>query len=681
MPTQIGATPPYAIRRLLIANRGEIACRIMLTANRLGVTTLAVYSEADQNARHVRLADEAYALGPAPATQSYLNIAKLVALAERVGADSIHPGYGFLSENAEFARACGNAGIIFVGPPAAAIVAMGSKSDSKRVMEAVGVPVAPGYHGEEQSLARLQTEADRIGYPLIIKASAGGGGKGMQVVQATQDFAAAVASAQRLARTSFADDRLLLERFFPQARHVEVQIFADSLGNVVTLFDRDCSIQRRHQKIIEEAPAPGLRAEVRSSMAKAAILAARAVDYVGAGTVEFLLDTDQQFYFMEMNTRLQVEHPVTELITGLDLVEWQLRVAQGEPLPKDQKEIVQSGVAVEARIYAEDPANGYLPSVGKISHLQWPEADATLRLDVGVDAGDEVTSFYDPLLGKIVAFGASRSAAIARLRGAVDEIEVIGIVTNRALLAAVLADANFLNAAVATDFLRVRSHLIVGDPAATEEDLIVAGLWYASAHTQASALWHDTSGWRLAAPSTSVWRFADRAVSIERTSLAAGTSNQYLGCCGSLEVSMQLLARNASSMRVDFSGRIVSINLREHDQTLHIFRGRDSGTSRHVRLRLLRTDDTLRASAVVDGGSLVTPLPGTVVAVHVTLGEIVVKGAALVTLEAMKMEHTVTAPFDGRVAQLFFVATNRVNAGEVLLALEPLGDPGLDRVF
>ena len=675
MTTQPG-TPPYTIRRLLIANRGEIACRIMRTAKRMGITSIAVYSAADQNARHVRSADEAYALGPAEAAQSYLNIDKLLALAERVGADSIHPGYGFLSENAAFARACNKAGIIFVGPPEAAIIAMGSKSDSKRAMQAVGVPTAPGYHGDEQSLARLQTEADRIGYPLIIKASVGGGGKGMQVVHASTEVASAVASAQRISQASFADDRLLLERYFPKARHVEVQVFADSRGNIVTLFDRDCSIQRRHQKIIEEAPAPGLQTEVRSRMSKAAIQATRAVDYVGAGTVEFLLDTDQQFYFMEMNTRLQVEHPVTELITGLDLVEWQLRVAQGESLPKAQEEIVQSGVAIEARIYAEDPANGYLPSVGKITHLRWPDTDARLRLDVGVDGGDEVSSFYDPLLGKIIALGATRSAAIARLSGAVDEIEIIGIVTNRALLAAVLGDANFLNAALATDFLSVQSHLIVGEPAATDEDLLLGALWYASANQQVDALWQDTSGWRLASPATTIWRFGDRKVSIQRMRLGHGAPNLYLGHCEvghgeAQQVSMQLLARDASSMRVDVNARITSINLCEQGQILHLFRRRETGVSRHVRLRLLRTDDTLRASAVVDQGSLITPLPGTVVAVHVKLGEKVSKGDALVTLEAMKMEHTVTAPYDGRVAQLFFVATNRVTAGAVLLALEP----------
>jgi len=346
------------LRRLLIANRGEIVCRIARTAQRLGVTAIAVYSEADAGARHVRVADEAYHLGPAPAAESYLDIAKIIALARRVGAEAVHPGYGFLSENAAFAQGCVDAGLIFVGPPASAIRAMGSKSASKAAMAAVGVPVAPGYHGADQSPQALMAEAQRVGFPLIIKASAGGGGKGMQVVNSAAEVAAAVESAQRLARTAFGDDRLLLERYFPQARHVEVQIFADSHGDVVSLFDRDCSVQRRHQKIIEEAPAPGLRDAVRAAMSQAAIQAARAVGYVGAGTVEFLVDEAQNFYFMEMNTRLQVEHPVTEFITGIDLVEWQLRIATGARLPKAQSDILQHGTAMEARLYAEDPEDG-----------------------------------------------------------------------------------------------------------------------------------------------------------------------------------------------------------------------------------------------------------------------------------------------------------------------------------
>jgi 3-methylcrotonyl-CoA carboxylase alpha subunit len=451
------------IRRLLIANRGEIVCRIARTARRLGVTTIAVYSDADRNALHVRSADEAYYLGAAPAAESYLNIAKLIALAKRVGADAIHPGYGFLSENAGFAQACVDADLIFIGPPAAAIKAMGSKSASKAAMAAVGVPVAPGYHGSEQSAQHLQEEAVRVGFPLIIKASAGGGGKGMQVVNSAADVPAAVESAQRLARTAFGDDRLLMERYFPKARHVEVQVFADLHGQTISLFDRDCSVQRRHQKIIEEAPAPDLREDVRAAMSQAAVKSAQAVRYVGAGTVEFLVDDAQNFYFMEMNTRLQVEHPVTELITGIDLVEWQLRIAQGEPLPPTQG-LTRRGFAVEARLYAEDPAHDYLPSVGRISHLRWADPVPGLRQDTGVEEGDEVSSYYDPMLGKIIAWGESRATAIDLLRRALGEVEIVGVATNRALLSSVLGDEEFRRGAVATNFLGARrEHLSFGD--------------------------------------------------------------------------------------------------------------------------------------------------------------------------------------------------------------------------
>ena len=504
------------IRRLLIANRGEIVCRIARTAQRMGVTALAMYSEADAGARHVRAADEAYFLGPSPSAESYLNIARILELARRVGADAVHPGYGFLSENADFAQACADAGLIFVGPPASAIRAMGSKSASKAAMAAVGVPVAPGYHGADQSPQRLAAEAQRVGFPLIIKASAGGGGKGMQVVNSLPEVAAAVDSAQRLARTAFGDDRLLLERYFAQARHVEVQIFADSHGGIVSLFDRDCSVQRRHQKIIEEAPAPGLRDEVRAAMAQAAVQAARAVGYVGAGTVEFLVDEAQQFYFMEMNTRLQVEHPVTEFITGIDLVEWQLRIANGARLPKTQSEVAGHGCALEARLYAEDPTRGYLPSTGRIAHLRWPEAAAGLRLDVGVDAGDEVSTFYDPMLGKVIAWAESRGEAADRLRRALDDIEIVGVTTNRALLSSVLADEAFRSGGVATNYLEVRrERLSFGEPAAAEVDAVLAGLWFATCDTGADALWSDRRGWRLSSPPCSTWAFAEQSVAIE----------------------------------------------------------------------------------------------------------------------------------------------------------------------
>jgi 3-methylcrotonyl-CoA carboxylase alpha subunit len=651
------------LRRLLIANRGEIVCRIARTAQRLGVATIAVYSEADAGARHVRVADEAYYLGPAPAAESYLDVAKIVALARRVGADAVHPGYGFLSENAAFAQACVDAGLIFVGPPASAIRAMGSKSASKAAMAAVGVPVAPGYHGEEQSSARLIAEAQRVGFPLIIKASAGGGGKGMQVVNSAAEVAAAVESAQRLARTAFGDDRLLMERYFPQARHVEVQVFADSHGAIVSLFDRDCSVQRRHQKIIEEAPAPNLRDEVRAAMSQAAIQAARAVGYVGAGTVEFLVDEAQNFYFMEMNTRLQVEHPVTEFITGIDLVEWQLRIATGARLPKEQSDILRHGSAMEARLYAEDPEHGYLPSVGRIAHLHWPEAAPHLRLDIGVDAGDEVSTFYDPMLGKVVAWGESRGEAAARLHQALADIEIVGVTTNRALLTSVLADEEFARGGVTTGFLDARrAHLAFGEPAVGDLDAVLAALWCSTRRIEGDALWADSHGWRLAAAPRSTWVFADRSVTIE---LCA--PNDYVARIAGREIPLRLVARGAQSLEVEFEGRLQCVSVIEFDGTLHLFRN-----GRQALLRVASTEDALQVSAGAEEGSLLTPLPGTVVAVHVTAGQHVARGTPLVTVEAMKMEHTLTAPYEGTVTRIAFGLTERVAAGSVLVELSPL---------
>jgi 3-methylcrotonyl-CoA carboxylase alpha subunit len=649
------------IQRLLVANRGEIVCRIARTARRLGMTTIAVYSDADRNALHVRSADEAYHLGAAPPAESYLNIAKLIALAKRVGADAIHPGYGFLSENAAFAQACVDAGLIFIGPPAAAIKAMGSKSASKAAMAAVGVPVAPGYHGSEQSAARLQEEAVRAGFPLIIKASAGGGGKGMQVVNTAAEVPAAIESAQRLARTAFGDDRLLMERYFPKARHVEVQVFADSHGHTISLFDRDCSVQRRHQKIIEEAPAPGLREEVRAAMAQAAVKSAQAVGYVGAGTIEFLVDDAQNFYFMEMNTRLQVEHPVTELVTGIDLVEWQLRIAQGEALPT--QDIGRRGFAVEARLYAEDPAHDYLPSVGRISHLRWAGSATGLRQDIGVEEGDEVSTYYDPMLGKIIAWGESRATAIDLLRRALGEIEIVGVATNRALLSSVLGDEEFRRGSVATNFLAERrEHLRFGEGDATAADMAIAAVWCAARRADGNALWEDTRGWRLAAPASTAWRFGETVVSLDFQA-----PDRYLARIQGQELSLRVLARDAISLQAECEGEITQTRVFEAAPAVHLFR-----SGRHVVVNLVCTDDSLQVAGTIEQGSLLTPLPGTVVAVHVAAGQHVARGAPLITVEAMKMEHTLTAPYEGVVSRIAFGLADRVQAGAVLVELAPL---------
>jgi 3-methylcrotonyl-CoA carboxylase alpha subunit len=656
--------PENLTKRLLIANRGEIVCRIARTAKRLGWITIAVYSDADRGARHVRMADEAYYLGASPAAHSYLDAARVLELAQRVGADAVHPGYGFLSENADFAQACVAAGLIFVGPPAAAIRAMGSKSASKAAMAAVGVPVAPGYHGTEQSLERLRAEAERVGFPLIVKASAGGGGKGMQVVHSAGEVATAIGSAQRLARTAFGDDRLLLERYFAKARHVEVQVFADTHGEIVTLLDRDCSVQRRHQKIIEEAPAPGLRPEVRAAMAQAAITAARAVGYVGAGTVEFLLDSAQQFYFMEMNTRLQVEHPVTELITGIDLVEWQLRIARGEPLPAVARSVTPQGAAIEARLYAEDPAHDYLPSVGRIVHLRWPPETPGTRLDIGVDAGDEVSPYYDPMLGKLIAWGETRAQASDLLRRALGELEIVGVTTNRALLTSVLADAEFSRGPVATDFLDSRrAQLAFGEPAAAEEDYVLAALWCATREAQPGALWADTTGWRLGAAALTRWRFGRPTVHIEVSAPGA-----FRARIDGNESALRVVSRGDSAFEVEIEGRMRRLNIVEFGQDVHLFRG-----GRHATLRRARTEDALQAMAQADEGSLLTPLPGTVVAVHVSEGQRVVRGAPLLTIEAMKMEHTLTAPYAGTIERIPFGLAERVAAGAILVEISPLG--------
>jgi len=553
--------------------------------------------------------------------------------------------------------------LIFVGPPASAIKAMGSKSASKAAMAAVGVPVAPGYHGDEQTPQRLAEEAARVGFPLIIKASAGGGGKGMQVVNSAAEVAAAVESAQRLARTAFGDDRLLMERYFPKARHVEVQIFADSHGQTLSLFDRDCSVQRRHQKIIEEAPAPGLRAEVRASMAQAAVKSAQAVGYIGAGTVEFLVDDAQNFYFMEMNTRLQVEHPVTELITGIDLVEWQLRIAQGEPLPRTQADITQHGFAVEARLYAEDPARDYLPSVGQITHLRWPESVPGLRLDTGVEAGDEVSTYYDPMLGKIIAWGESRTAAIDLLHRALNEVQIAGVATNRALLSSVLADEEFRVGAVGTDFLQVRrAQLSFGEPQAGHADIALAAVWCAAKNTANNALWADSGGWRLAAPPSATWRFAEGSADVE-----CSAPNTYVGRVGEDRYTVRVLERSARSLQVECQDRVQRISVFDADPKLHFFRD-----GRHVILTLVRTDDALLVAGGTEQGSLLTPLPGTIVAVHVATGQQVARGTPLVTVEAMKMEHTLTAPYDGVVSRIAYGLTDRVQAGAILVELSPL---------
>lgn len=492
------------MRTILIANRGEIAVRIMRTARRMGLRTIAVFSDADAAALHVRTADEAYRIGPAPARDSYLKAEAILAVARDAGADAVHPGYGFLSENAGFAEACLAAGLTWVGPPPAAIRAMGSKSEAKALIQAAGVPVVPGYHGEDQSPGRLAREAETIGYPVLIKASAGGGGRGMRIVESPSALSDAVVSAQREAKSSFGDDRVLIERYLARPRHIEMQVFADTRGNTIHLLERDCSIQRRHQKVIEEAPAPGLSPAQRAEMGRAAVEAARAVGYVGAGTVEFIAEGDA-FFFMEMNTRLQVEHPVTEAITGLDLVEWQIRVARGEPLPIGQDDVRAHGHAIEARLYAEDPARGFLPQAGRIEHLMLPE---DVRVDAGVESGDRIPVEYDPMIAKIVAHGADRTEAILRLSQALAATELVGPVTNRTFLAAIVGHPAFAAAVLDTGFIARHEAELLPRAAPADDTMLalaaLALLRQAEQDARASvdpadphSPWTALSGWRL----------------------------------------------------------------------------------------------------------------------------------------------------------------------------------------
>ena len=662
--------------RILIANRGEIACRIARTARRLGVRTIAVYSDADANALHVESCDEAYRVGPAAPRESYLNGAAILDVARRAGAQAIHPGYGFLSENEGFARACAEAGVVFIGPPPAAIAAMGSKSAAKTIMSRAGVPVVPGYHGDDQDASLLAREADRVGFPVLIKATAGGGGKGMKVANASGEFAAALASAQREAQASFGDARVLLERYLRAPRHIEIQVFADTRGNVVHLFERDCSVQRRHQKVLEEAPAPRMDDARRDAMGDAAVAAARAIGYVGAGTVEFIAEQDGTFYFMEMNTRLQVEHPVTEMITGLDLVEWQLRVAAGEALACEQASLAIRGHAIEARVYAEDPARGFLPSIGRIAHWRMPRESPRVRVDTGFREGDDVSPYYDPMLAKVIAWGEDRERARGELLGALGECEVTGVATNVAFLERVVAHPAFASGRFDTGLIELhRAELLDASPSPPAHALVAAAAAeYAaidaavkaraaqssdphSPWSMSDAWWNGTATHHVAFEfgdgddrhGISVWPQGDGVLRIAGRDLTVDVSTKRRG--GVLHVEAEGAAAHGA--------RVV----REGD-IRHVF-------GRGFRARLALRDRLSHAHDDVEhAGHLAAPMSGTVVAVMVKPGDSVEKGAALVVLEAMKMEHTIVAPAAGRVVAVHFAAGDRVGEGADLVEME-----------
>ena len=657
-------------RKILIANRGEIACRVQRTAQRLGIATVAVYSDADANAQHVRQADEAVRIGPAPVKESYLRGAAIIAAALETGAEAVHPGYGFLSENAQFASDCAAAGLTFIGPPPEAIRAMGSKSEAKALMQRAGVPLVPGFHGEDQSASVLAAEAGRIGFPVLIKASAGGGGKGMRRVDRAGEFAAALASCQRESAASFGDARVLIERYLVQPRHIEMQVFADTQGNVVHLFERDCSVQRRHQKVLEEAPAPGMSDERRAQMGAAAIAAARAVGYVGAGTVEFIAGPDGSFYFMEMNTRLQVEHPVTEMITGLDLVEWQLRVACGEPLPLRQEQLAIRGHAIEARIYAEDPQREFLPCVGRLLHLRAPAASSTVRVDSGVVQGDEISPFYDPMIAKLVAWGENREAARMRLAQALADFQIAGLGNNVRFLARLVASDSFVAARLDTTLIeREQAGLFLPAPPVPPMALAVAAM-YIAVHERCAgapgpgpAVWGGAEGWRLNAPAERVLQFVtDGVMRTVRLTLEHGA---YRVDVDGQSQAGHLTITAAGLARVRLGERSFDASVVLGDNRCDVFaQGSHHGFERLDPLAHV-------GETVAPAGGVRALMPGRVVALLVKPGAQVAKGEPLLVLEAMKMEQTLCAPADGCCVAFNVVVGEQVQEGSELVEFRP----------
>lgn len=652
---------------ILIANRGEIACRVIATCRRLGIRAIAVYSDADAHSRHVRLADAAVRIGPAPSRESYLNMARILDAAKQTGAQAIHPGYGFLSENTEFAEACSHAGIVFIGPPPAAIRAMGSKAAAKELMRKAGVPLTPGYDGAEQSPEFLRKQADAIGYPVMIKANAGGGGKGMRRVDAGEQFAAALASCKREAAASFGDDSVLLEKYLVEPRHVEVQVFGDTHGNVVSLFERDCSVQRRHQKVIEEAPAPLISAELRETLAHAGRNAARAVSYVSAGTVEFLLDRDGGLHFMEMNTRLQVEHPVTEKITGLDLVEWQLRIAAGEPLPLAQEQIAMRGHAIEARIYAEDPAHEFMPSIGKIAHLRAPAESHHVRIDTGVEQGDTITPFYDPMIAKLIVWDETRDLAVRRMDSALGDFQIVGVANNVEFLRRLITSPSFTSAHLDTSLIdREREWIRARAIEPPREALALAALAVLLRETQTphedgepESPWAARDGWRLGSRLERALRFEHdgQPAAVKVAYRAAG----FRATIDDADLQLSGVSHTGNDFETVIDGNRVSGTVVPNRDRLHVFF--------HGGHFVFSYNDPLEVEAHhhAGEGTLAAPMPGRVVALSVAPGDHVEKGAPLMVLEAMKMECTIYAPAAGRVESFHFAPGDQVSEGVELL--------------
>jgi 3-methylcrotonyl-CoA carboxylase alpha subunit len=672
--------------KILIANRGEIACRVAATARRMAIQTVAVYSDADANAKHVAACDEAIHIGGSAPKDSYLRWEKIIEAAKATGAQAIHPGYGFLSENEEFAQACTKAGLVFIGPPASAILAMGLKAESKQLMEKAGVPLVPGYHGKDQDAALLQREADRIGYPVLIKASAGGGGKGMRAVDKAEDFAAALASCKREAINSFGDDAVLIEKYVQRPRHIEIQVFGDTQGNYVYLFERDCSVQRRHQKVLEEAPAPGMTEELRARMGQAAVEAARAVNYVGAGTVEFIVEQpggyehpeQMKFFFMEMNTRLQVEHPVSEAITGLDLVEWQLRVASGEPLPLRQDQLQIQGHAIEARICAESPDNNFLPATGTLhvyglpAHATFERAPNGTRVDSGVREGDTISPYYDSMVAKLIVHGATRAEALASMDAALAQTHIVGLATNVQFLRHVTSSASFAQARLDTALIPRETAALfhqdkVGLPLATAA--VVAHTLQAE---QILASRRDANGWQDPWAQRDGWKshgaqvrsFAIDYAGASHTALLTTVRDQGLRLAlGDKTWPLQWAARG-EALDITLDGQRSEVFLYRNGPVAHVFTAQGA-TQIIVVDALAHAGDTQH-----EGGRLTAPMPGKVVSFAVKAGDAVKQGQALAVMEAMKMEHTIAAPADGTVAELLFAPGDQVTEGAELLRLE-----------
>ncbi|RZJ15413.1 MAG: acetyl/propionyl/methylcrotonyl-CoA carboxylase subunit alpha [Acidovorax sp.] len=672
-------------KKILIANRGEIACRVAATARRLGVKTVAVYSDADANAKHVAVCDEAVHIGGSAPKDSYLRWERIIEAAQATGAQAIHPGYGFLSENEDFAHACAAAGLVFIGPPPSAIKDMGLKAQSKQLMEKAGVPLVPGYHGSDQDPALLQREADRIGYPVLIKASAGGGGKGMRAVDKSEDFAAALASCQREAINSFGDDAVLVEKYVQRPRHIEIQVFGDTHGDVVYLFERDCSVQRRHQKVLEEAPAPGMTPALRQQMGEAAVAAAKAVNYVGAGTVEFIVEQpggyerpDQmKFYFMEMNTRLQVEHPVTEAITGLDLVEWQLRVASGEPLPLKQDALRITGHAIEARICAENPDNNFLPATGALNVYALPDCvtfeRGAVRVDSGVRQGDAISPFYDSMVAKLIVHGDTREQALARLDEALAQTHIVGLATNVQFLRRVARTGAFASAQLDTALIpREQAVLFHQEP---------VGLPLAAAAAVAQTVLHEraTEG---VDPFSRRDGFHSHALTRRRFEFEFGGEHAKAWLTyerdGALHLAVESLnegqgdaavagplvfAEQAGGIELQFAGQRTRAAVYAQGEVDHIFTPR--GATQITAIDLLAHS----GESAAEGGRLTAPMPGKVVSFAVKAGDSVTKGQPLAVMEAMKMEHTIAAPADGVVQELLYAPGDQVTEGAELLKL------------